>query len=245
VGGDLVTVAEIAHHLKGRKCGAGYVAKCPSHDDKNPSLSLSDSAGKLLVHCHAGCAQSDVIVALKARGLWPEGETSHQSFITASYDYTDEAGKLLYQVVRTEPKGFFQRRPDGYGGWINEKGERQVLYRLREVTEAPIVFVVEGEKDAETLRNHGFMATTNAGGAKAPWLNQYTEALRGREVILIPDRDLAGRERVSRIARALFGKVERLVILELEGAKDITEWFERGHSECELIAQVEGGEVSR
>lgn len=163
----------------------------------------------------------------------------------AEYDYIDEAGNLFYQVVRTEPKGFFQRRPDGNGGWINRKSPRQVLYRLREVLESPIVFVCEGEKDVETLREHGFTATTNAGGAYAPWLSQYTDALRGREVILVPDADRPGRERVARIARALVGNVARLVILELEGAKDVTGWFQRGHSECELIAQLEDSEVSQ
>jgi putative DNA primase/helicase len=182
---------------------------------------------------------------LAAGGFWPENGLGQPRQIVTAYNYNDEAGELLYQVVRTEPKGFFHRRPDGYGGWINKKCERQVLYHVREVLEAPIVFVVEGEKDAETLRSYGFVATTNAGGAKAPWLPQYTEALRGREVILIPDCDRTGRERVARIARALVGRVERLVILELEGAKDITEWFDRGHSECELIAEIEAGEVSR
>jgi DNA primase len=89
------------------------------------------------------------------------------------------------------------------------------------------------------------VATTNAGGAHAPWLATYTDALRGREIILLPDRDQAGRERVARIARALVANVPRLAILELEGAKDVTEWFQQGHSECELIAQLEGSEVSQ
>lgn len=240
-----MTVAEIAHHLKGRKSGRGYVARCPAHDDQNPSLSLCVVDGMLLVHCHAGCEQRDIIAALKARGLWTEDGRTQRSIIAATYNYTDEAGQLLYQVVRKEPKGFFQRRPDGYGGWINKKGERQVLYRLREVLEAPIVFVVEGEKDVETLRDFGFAATTAAGGAKAPWLSQFTDALCGREVILIPDRDPAGYARVKRITRELLGKVTRLVYLELEDGKDATEWFSRGHSELELIAQLDGDEVSR
>jgi len=89
------------------------------------------------------------------------------------------------------------------------------------------------------------VATTNAGGAEAPWLPEYTEVLRFREVILLPDRDRPGLDRVARIARALIGSVARLTILQLEGAKDITEWFQRGHSECELIAQLEGSEVSQ
>jgi len=111
--------------------------------------------------------------------------------------------------------------------------------------EAAIVFVVEGERDVETLRDHGFVATTNAGGARAPWLPQYTEALRGREAILIPDADEAGRRRVLTISRALLGKAARIIVWDPEDGKDITEWFERGHSEVELTALVEGEAVNR
>ena len=88
---------------------------------------------------------------------------------------------------------------------------------LPEVLEAPIVLVVEGEKDVETLREHGFVATTNAGGAKAPWLPEFTETLRGREVILLPDADEPGRRRVLAIARSLLDNAVKIVILELEG----------------------------
>jgi DNA primase len=157
----------------------------------------------------------------------------------ATYDYRDEGGELLYQTVRYDPKDFKQRRPDGRGGWIWKKGSRQVLYRLPEVLEAPIIFLAEGEKDAETLREQGFVATTNAGGADAPWLPQFTESLRGREVILIPDNDRPGRARVRAIAQALLGNVHRLILLQLEGAHDVTDWFERGHSDLEFIARVE------
>ena len=95
------------------------------------------------------------------------------------------------------------------------------------------------------VSSHGFVATTNAGGAMAPWLPQFTEALRGREVIILPDADPPGRHRALTIARALLGKVARLVVLELEGAKDVTEWFARGHSEIELIAQLDGKEMTQ
>ncbi len=236
-----MTAGEIARRLRGRKQPSGWVAKCPSHDDRNPSLSLKDTNnGRVLVHCHAGCEQRAVVDALKARGLWPQREVQTKRAVIETYNYTDEEGALLYQICRTEPKDFFQRRPDGHGGWVNKKSPHQVLYRLVEVLEAPIVFIVEGEKDVETLRSHGFVATTNAGGANARWLPEYTATLRGREIILIPDSDGAGRQRVIRIARALQGNVPRLLILELDDAKDITEWFDRGHSEIELIAEVEG-----
>ena len=240
-----ITAAEIAKNLGGRKSGSEWIARCPAHEDRNPSLSLRDGyEGRVLVKCHAGCEQAAVIAALKTLGLWPDQERRPDR-IVATYDYCDDAGELLYQVVRREPKRFYQRRPDGCGGWIYKKSERQVLYRLREILEAPIVLVVEGERDVETLRSHGFPATTNAGGANAPWLPQYTATLRGKEVILIPDRDPPGRQRVVRIARALLRNVARLSVLELEGAKDVGEWFERGHDELELMALVEGREVTK
>jgi len=60
----------IARALGGRKVGQGWTARCPAHDDREPSLSIRDADGKALVRCHAGCNQRDVIAALKERGLW-------------------------------------------------------------------------------------------------------------------------------------------------------------------------------
>jgi putative DNA primase/helicase len=235
----------LALALHARRVGAAWMAICPAHDDRNPSLSIREKDGKVLVHCHAGCSQPDVLDALRARRLWESNDRQPERRIIATYDYRSKQGELLYQVVRYEPKDFKQRLPDGYGGWIWKKSARQVLYRLPEVLEAPIVFVVEGEKDVETLRDYGFVATTNAGGAKAQWLPSFTQVLRGREVILIPDSDEPGRRRVLAVARALLGNAAKIIILELEGAKDVTAWFEAGHGELELIAQVEGEGGSR
>ena len=248
-----MTADSIIRALEARRVGSTWMACCPCHDDRNPSMSIKEVDGKVLVCCHAGCSQAAVIAALKGRGLWESAPPTRTwatqrtplGPVVAEYSYTDENGGLLYQVTRHNPKGFRQRYPDGRGGWTWKKHPRQVLYHLREVLEAAIVFVVEGEKDVETLREWGFVATCEAGGAKVAWLPAFTEALRGREVILIPDADEPGRRRVLAIARALLGKAARIVVLELEGAKDVSEWFERGHSEIELIAQVEGEAVSR
>ena len=124
------------------------------------------------------------------------------------------------------------------------KHPQQVLYRLPEVLEAPIVFIVEGEKDCETLRDWGFVATTNAGGAKAPWLKSFTEALRARECIIIPDNDPPGWKRAVAVTRALYGQVARVRVQNLpKESKDISDWFARGHSEVELIEMVEAAHV--
>ncbi len=240
-----MTAEQIARELGGAtKTAGGFVCRCPAHDDRNPSLSITERRGKLLVRCFAGCEQAAVVAALKGQGLWPEAENHKQSsgptgVVVATYPYTDEDGHLLYEVCRFEPKDFRPRRPDGMWGY----GPRRVLYHLREVLEAPIVFVVEGEKDVETLRDWGFVATTNPGGANG-WRPEFNEFLRGREVILIPDNDPPGRKRVAQIGRQLLGVASRLRILQLPGAKDPTEWFTQGHCETEFLVRLEGEYVA-
>ena len=115
--------------------------------------------------------------------------------IIATYDYNDESGTLLFQVIRYEPKDFRQRRPDDQGGWIyNLNGVRRVLNRLPELIAASItdwIYIVEGEKDADNLIARNFVATTNSGGARK-WLNDYNRYFKGRLVAIIPDNDEAG-----------------------------------------------------
>ena len=90
--------------------------------------------------------------------------------IAAVYEYHDETGVLLYASVRFEPKAFRQGKPDGQGGltW-NMAGVRRVPYRLPELVRAAqageLVWIVEGEKDADRLAALGLVATTNVGGA--------------------------------------------------------------------------------
>ena len=67
----------IAISLGGRRAGAGWMARCPAHDDRSPSLSLRDAgADRVLVYCHAGCDQRRVIAALSSLGLWTEPHPS-------------------------------------------------------------------------------------------------------------------------------------------------------------------------
>ncbi len=67
-----MTAEALASSLDGRRVGAGWLARCPAHDDRNPSLSISASSdGRVLLYCHTGCSQERVIWALKELGLWP------------------------------------------------------------------------------------------------------------------------------------------------------------------------------
>jgi putative DNA primase/helicase len=68
--------SDIATALGGRRAGKGFIARCPAHADRTPSLSIEDSAdgadGSVLIYCHAGCSQKAVIAALTGRGLWSQ-----------------------------------------------------------------------------------------------------------------------------------------------------------------------------
>jgi putative DNA primase/helicase len=62
---------EITRGLGGKWHGSYGTARCPAHNDKSPSLTIGTSdAGMVLVCCHAGCSQNEVINALRAQCLW-------------------------------------------------------------------------------------------------------------------------------------------------------------------------------
>ena len=116
-----------------RVAHGGRIAQCPTHDDNNPSLSIGEGDdGCAILHCHQGCSIEDVLAALD---LSPErrreAPDNAPAPIVATYDYRDEEGILLFQVVRRADKRFFQRRPDSNGGWIKNLDEtRRVLFQL-------------------------------------------------------------------------------------------------------------------
>jgi putative DNA primase/helicase len=83
-----MNAAAIAGALHGRKRGSAWKARCPAHDDRDPSLSISISKeGKTLIHCHAGCSQDDVIGALTELGLWNGGGENRRRLQITSEEF--------------------------------------------------------------------------------------------------------------------------------------------------------------
>ena len=164
--------------------------------------------------------------------------------ITATYDYVDEAGKVLFQVVRYEPKEFRQRRPDGKGWIWNLDGVRRVPYRLPELLKSSpqdFVFITEGEKDSDRLCDLGFTATTNPGGA-SKWLPDFNKFFAGRLVAVLPDNDSAGKRHGEQVANSLCGVAGEIRIVELPGLPDkgdISDWLDGGGDTAKLLELVE------
>lgn len=232
--------------------GAGWIARCPAHVDHNPSLSVDlGDDGRVLLHCFAGCETRDVLAALRLEpsNLFPTN--GHRPELrrpralgkpVATYDYRDDAGNLVYQAVRYEPKDFRPRRPDpsAPGGWAYKlDGVPRVLYRLADVLAADTsetVYYCEGEKDADAGAALGLLATTHNGGAENLTF-EAAQALRGRRVAILPDNDKAGRKGAAKTAALLANLAADVRIVTLPGlpeAGDLSDWLAAGGTVEEL-----------
>jgi KaiC/GvpD/RAD55 family RecA-like ATPase/5S rRNA maturation endonuclease (ribonuclease M5) len=243
----LSTLAE--HGCNPRRSGPGWSARCPAHEDRSPSLSVTESeTGNALVHCHAGCTTPDVARAIglhlvdlfpprppKVAHIGPAGR------IKATYNYYDEDGALAYRVVRYDPKTFRQQRYEE-GRWHNGRGTvPRYLYNLPQLLAAKRagrpIWVVEGEKDAENAQwlVDGIVATTAPEGA-GKWEDSFTDALTGAaEVVVVADKDAPGYRHAQGVAQALRGKVGHLTVVEAVTGKDLTDHYNAGRGADEFV----------
>lgn len=237
---DLLNRLDKVHKVSG-----GWVACCPAHEDSNPSMSITEKDGKILLHCHAGCSAESIVgaVGLSMSDLMPEKELSpirkaarkaKKPKAVARYDYQDEEGKTVYSVIRYEPKTFRQCRYDEHGQPVwKMDGVKRIPYRLPEViSEASIggeVFIVEGEKDVETIRSIGFIGTCNAGGA-GKWEDSWAEFFKGAaRVTVIADNDTAdkgfpGQKHAWHVYNSLVAAGIEARVMVMPVGKDVTEW---------------------
>lgn len=232
-----------------RETPNGFECRCPAHDDRNASLSVSvGDDGRVLINCHAGCNPLSICdtLGLTFADLMPPKENRpknrnkpQRGRIVATYDYRDETGNLLYQAVRLDPKDFRQRRPNGKNGWTwSVKGVRRVPYRLVELLAEPqrSVAIAEGENDVENLTKLGVLATCNVGGA-GKWTEKESEYLRGRNVVIFVDNDDAGRKHGESVAKSLHGIAASVRIVALPGLPpkgDVSDWIAAGGTREQL-----------
>jgi hypothetical protein len=229
-------INEVIAKLKSVKGnGNQYTALCPAHDDKNPSLAVSEKDGKILLHCHAGCSKESIVAAmgLEMKDLFTDkspnytnGSGKPKREITAVYDYKDVKGNIVHSTIRYNPKGFSQRRPDPNNPTEHIykdvfKDITPILYNLQAVTRAiedkkPVI-IVEGEKDCETLAKLGYTATTCPMGA-GKWRKHYSETLKGGTVYIIADHDEAGARHAQFVAKSLVSKAEAVYMVDLIAA---------------------------
>jgi 5S rRNA maturation endonuclease (ribonuclease M5) len=246
-------ITDILSRLNGVKGGDGqWSARCPCrNDDNNPSLSVAEENGRILMHCHrgSGCDVFKICesIGISVAEIMPDDpqpqKTKSGLTLVAAYDYIDKDGQLLFQKLRyldeNGKKTFRQRRPKDGGGWEYElAGTPRILYNLPAVLLAkenkqPIL-VVEGEKDVDTLTQLGITATTMPGGA-GKWLDIHTEALSGATVDVIADNDEVGRDHAAKVTQALLDAGCDVASFVCPSAKDITDHLRAGGTVTELV----------
>jgi 5S rRNA maturation endonuclease (ribonuclease M5) len=203
-GFDCVVAALEAHGSQVRN----GKARCPAHDDRSPSLSVSSSPeGHALITCHAGCDNEPVLAALKLRtaDLFADAPADGNGSrpIQTRYHYQDPRGRTVVTVVVSRGNG-------GKRVWREPKGvpaNAVPPYRLPElrqaIAEGRPIFVVEGEKCVDAIVRAGRVATTNAGGA-GKWLPEHSEAMaRAASVIIVADADEPGVAHARAVATSL------------------------------------------
>lgn len=227
-----------------KKTPEGWLCRCPCHEDRKASLSLAvnPKTNGITINCFAGCKWEDIKKEIEARGLLEKRTTSTlptKSARTGKYEgakfyvYKDLVGNILCRKVKLPSKKMWFERfdPSSSGQWIaGLAGATIPLYNLQSVLESQIIYLCEGEKDAETLIAAGFCGTTNHAGATS-WGPHLTEQLKGKTIIIIPDNDEAGRKRVSLISKALQGVAKEIRVFVPPGVPehgDITDWAESG-----------------
>lgn len=214
-----------------------YESVCPAHNDKHPSLSLYVNGDWVNIKCFAGCSEDDILrtVGLKKADLYIGNKSYKPKEVNEEiYHYKKSDGTLSYSKKRLNyedgTKSFLFYLPDGTLGL---KGVPHIPYNLPNVTDATIIYFVEGEKCAEAIIKQGYAATTLDCGANSKWSSQYTKYFKGKTVIIIPDNDKPG----ANYAKMIKQNIPWAVIKELPGLKekeDIYDWLQSGHTMSEI-----------
>ena len=215
-----------------KRSGHGWKSKCPAHDDRTPSLSITEGKDKrVLLYCHAGCTTESIVAEmdLQMRDLAPPATSKHrhtESSPLKTYAKVDNATTVLtrkygkpshawmYNDVNNNPVGVILRwdmpngktfRPishNGSGWVIGGMLEPRPLYRLSDLVDAGRVYICEGEKAADAARSINLVATTSPHGSKSAAKCDWSP-LAGKDVVIFPDNDDSGQQYCSDVVSCL------------------------------------------
>ena len=244
---------------------------CEAGESDGHHLYVRESGGKLLAYCQKCNAKlPEILRALDIRPEFVEeekpqntetkpGQIKHaKPEVMEEYDhvYKNPDGTTAYCKHRVKhadgSKIFRFRYVDEHGKTIFKKPEGcNNLYNLDLLERADAdtcLYIVEGEKCADAMVQHGFLATTcNAGARKnvklSPtdlrYLNKFSE------IVLIPDNDEKGAD----YAKAWPVPVEVLDLTEIwpdcPAKGDVADYFARGGDPEKLSVSVDYSNVSK
>ena len=233
--------------------------KCPAHDDRQASLTVTKGRDSVLIHCHANCSTENVLSAagLKMSDLFYQEKRTGNSWqayiesrekkkIEAVYNYVSSNGGYLFIKVRMQGKKMI------YGTLANERFTYGLGGRTRKelcavyapdgvqainkaVSEGKPIFIPEGEKDADTLAKQGYTAFSY--GGVNDWVADMAQLCKGAVVYVLADNDEPGQRVANTIQSDLQGiaKSAKVIVPVPDTPKaDISDYFAAGHSKAEF-----------
>ena len=235
--------------------------RCPCHNDKKASLSISQGRNnRIILNCHAGCNYKNILseVGLTEDDLFNDGRTKQKNTwrdkiasrvdrpIEAVYDYEDANGKYLYSKIRFFGKviryavidkkndSFTMEKPAGVYSLYN------LPAALWAIKKGYPVYITEGEKDVDTLKDLGFTAVT--AGSVSDWRSEFAHYFTGARVVILPDNDAPGLELKDKILKSLraFAHSIKVVITSQAEHGDVTDYMNEGHSKEDLKELIKG-----
>ncbi len=212
-----------------------YMVTCPCHNDNTQSLCISEDNGKILLNCFAGCRAEDITraIGLSMRDLFqspPQGSKTPKP-ASIEYRYGDRLKKIrFYKWTNGKwQKSFCWQHKDNNGSWQKGRGGiNPPLYNQEILSKAAAdntVYIVEGEKDADTMTDKvGLLAVSAPDGATKgskgkKWDSRFTPLFKDLNVAIIPDNDEAGKNFASLVANELLTVAHSVKVLDL-----CTEW---------------------
>lgn len=246
---------EILTHFQIQKhYGDKAQARCPCHDDKQASLTITKGRRSALLHCHAGCNFEDIIqkVGLKKQDLYFEERPPGSSWrayvegrehkrIEAVYNYVSSSnGEYTFTKIRMQDKrmiyGVLCNGRFTYGLMGKHRKDLKSVYGdlkalNKVIAENRPVFIPEGEKDVDTLTKRDYTALTY--GGSGDWQSEFATLFKGAEVYILADNDEPGRKVANAILTDLKGiaKSAKVIVPVPDIPKaDISDYFAAGHS---------------
>src|SRR5438309_1117628 len=249
--------------LKGQRwrAGAEVKARCPFHDDRNPSLSVNFDKG--VWTCHAGCGNGGIL-EFEEKFSYCDRDTAKVNVAElvgepvfqgkgeqpeAVYQYRDAQGRVVFEKLRYPGKRFVQRRPTEKGGYDYKLGDiEKPLYRLPELLLANDIAICEGEKDCDNVllafgengKSQHLAATTNFDGA-GRWRDEYSIFFAGKRVVIFADQDQIGQKHAQQVAESVSRYAVGIRIVNLPGLQehgDVSDYLQN-HSADDLIAEIQ------
>lgn len=245
-----------------QRYGTKAQCRCPSHDDKHASLTITKGKKCTLFYCHAGCSVDAILAAagLEKKDTFYDTEPRKANWktyiegrenrkIEAVYNYFSINGGYAFTKIRLEGKKIIygklqdDRFSYGLGHDVGRKSYKAIYGNIqalkKAVSEGKPVFIPEGEKDVDTLTKQRYTAFTY--GGVNDWQSEFAKLVQGAEVFILADNDEAGKrvaETIQNDIKAVVKSCKIIVPMPDTPKADITDYFNAGHSKSEFEQMI-------